>query len=226
MSLPKRPTLAQQAYEELSSQIVSGSLRAGERLFADRLANRLAISQTPVKEALALLERDGLVRGSARRASIVRRFRPADIIEVFEARMLLELNAVETGMRAGRATPAYVERLRALFDAHIAAVTRQTDDGLAEAIRLDRELHELLVQLGANDTICGWHHVVQRQTQTIRNYSLKIYTLERTRREHSAIVEAVAEGDVAKAVLALRTHLTASRDEMLSRAPEDLPVRP
>lgn len=225
MSSLKRATLAEQAYEELRSQIVSGRLRAGERLLADELADRLSISQTPVKEALALLERDGLVMGSARRASVVRRFQPADIVEVFEARMLVELHAVATGIAAGRATPAFVERLRAIFAQHIAAVEKQSAEALASAIKLDREFHELLVQLGANETIAGWHRVIQRQTQTIRNYSLKNYTLERTQREHSAIVEALALGDAEKAVAALRSHLTASRDEMLSRAPEDLPVR-
>jgi DNA-binding GntR family transcriptional regulator len=45
-------------------------------------------------------------------------------------------------------------------------------------------------------------------------------------REHGAIVEAVRAGDAAKLAAALRFHLNASRDEFLSRAPEDLPERP
>lgn len=225
MRILKRATLAEQAYEELRSQIVSGRLRAGERLLADEIADQFAISQTPVKEALALLERDGLVEGTARRASTVRRFEPADIVEIFEARMLVELHAVASGMAAGRATPEFVARLRGLFEQHVAEVRKQRDEALVDAIRLDREFHELLVQLGANETIAGWHRVVQRQTQTIRNFTLKSYTLERTEREHSAVVEAIASGDADQAVEALRSHLTASRDAMLSRAPEDLPVR-
>jgi DNA-binding GntR family transcriptional regulator len=221
----KRATLAEQAYEELRSQIVSGRLRGGERLLADEIADKLAISQTPVKEALALLERDGLVMGSARRASVVRRFEPADIVEIFEARMLVELHALSTGLAAGRATPDFVKRLSGLFEAHVSEVRKQKDEALADAIRLDREFHEMLVELGANETIAGWHRVVQRQTQTIRNFTLKSYTLERTEREHSAIVEAIARGDAEGAVEALRSHLTVSRDAMLSRAPEELPVR-
>ena len=60
----KRLTLAEQAYEELQEQIVSGRLPAGQRLLADELADAMAISQTPVKEALARLELDGLVEGA------------------------------------------------------------------------------------------------------------------------------------------------------------------
>jgi DNA-binding transcriptional regulator YhcF (GntR family) len=97
-----RSTLAEQAYEALQDRIVSGVLPAGHRLRAEELADSLAISQTPVKEALALLERDGLVEGASRRGSVVRRFSLADVEEIYAARMLLELNAAETGLAAGR----------------------------------------------------------------------------------------------------------------------------
>lgn len=221
----KRATLAEQAYEELRSQIVSGRLRAGDRLLADELADRLAISQTPVKEAIAQLERDGLVEGAARRVSVVRRFSPEDIVEIFEARMLAELHSVSTGFAAGRVTPEFAVQLRAIFGEHIAEVEKQSEEALADAVRLDREFHEALVGLGANSTIAAWHRVVLRQTQTVRNFTLKSYTLERTRREHAAIVEAIERGDADATIEALRYHLTVSRDAMLSREPEDLPLR-
>ncbi|BCP53877.1 GntR family transcriptional regulator [Kaistia sp. 32K] len=221
----KRATLAEQAYEELRSQIVSGRLPAGQRLLADQLAGELMISQTPVKEAIAMLARDGLVEGASRRASVVRHFTPEDIREIFEARMLVELDALGRGIASGRATPEFVARLRAIFEAHMAEVGKQNSDALVDAIRLDREFHELIVQLGANDTIASWHRVIQRQTQTIRNFTLKSYSLERTRREHSAIVEAVAKGEAEQAVAALRAHLLASRDAMMSREPGEFPVR-
>lgn len=221
----KRATLAEQAYEELRSQIVLGRLRAGDRLLADELADRLAISQTPVKEAIAQLERDGLVEGSARRVSVVRRFTPADIVEIFEARMLAELHSVESGFAAGRATADFARELRTIFEAHIAEVEKQSEEALADAVRLDREFHEALVALGGNQTIADWHRVVLRQTQTVRNFTLMSYSLERTKREHEAVVEAVERLDAEATVAALRLHLNASRDAMLAREPEDLPLR-
>src|SRR5689334_6450740 len=90
----RRQTLAEQAYEELQSQIMSGALPAGQRLLPEELAERLAISQTPVKEALAALERDGLVEGVSRRASNVRRFSAEDVEEIHQARILIELDAI------------------------------------------------------------------------------------------------------------------------------------
>ena len=182
---------------------------------AEELADLLAISQTPVKEALALLERDGLVEGSSRRGSTVRRFSLADIEEIYAARALLELNAADSGLANGRAGPQFVGDLRAIFDEQMTFVEMQTEGALLEAIRLDREFHELIVGLAQNRIVAGWHRTVLRQTQTIRNYSLARYDVGRTRREHSAIVEAFASGRTDAVIEALRGHFAASRDEFL-----------
>jgi DNA-binding GntR family transcriptional regulator len=222
----KRLTLAEQAYEELQEQIVSGRLPAGQRLLADELADSLAISQTPVKEALARLELDGLVEGASRRGSVVRRFTRDDVEEIYRARLLLEMHALTEGFSRGNVTPQFCDELQGIFDQQMVNIEQQTVAGLAEAIRLDREFHEMLVRLGENRLITGWHRIVLRQTQTIRNYSLARYDVGRARREHGAIVEAVRSGDVARAVDMLQIHVNASRDEFLSRPSEDLPIRP
>lgn len=205
---------------------MSGALPAGQRLLADELAGSLAISQTPVKEALALLERDGLVESASRRGSVVRRYSLADIEEIYAARMLLELHAVETGFAAGLTTSAFVDTLRQIFREQMENVEKQSEGGLFEAIRLDREFHEQIVRLSQNRLLIGWHRLVLRQTQTIRNYSLARYDPERTRHEHSAIIGAFDGSRAEAAIAALRNHLTASRNEFLSRPAEELPMRP
>jgi len=219
-----RSTLAEQAYEALQGKIVSGVLPAGQRLRTDELADSLAISQTPIKEALTLLERDGLVEGASRRATTVRRFTTADIEEIYGARMLLELNAAAAGAAEGRVDQEFARRLREIFDEQMSYVEKRNDVALFEAIRLDREFHELIVSLSQNQLLVGWHQVVLRQTQTIRNYPLVRYDAIRTRREHAAIVEAFEGGRSEEIVEALRRHLTASRDEFLSRPADELPL--
>ena len=73
-------------------------------------------------------------------------------------------------------------------------VEMQTEGALLEAIRLDREFHELIVWLVRTASLPAGTGTVLRQTQTIRNYPLVRYDVGRTRREHSAIVEAFASG--------------------------------
>src|ERR1700685_1842046 len=125
-------TLAEQAYEELQGQILSGRRPPGQRLLPDRLADELAISMTPVKEALALLERDGLIEGQSRRASAVRRFTREDIVQIYEARLLFELNALAEGRKARRITAEFLARLERAHEAQKRHATQKTREDLAE----------------------------------------------------------------------------------------------
>lgn len=225
MVTPRRSTLAEQAYEELQEKIVSGALPAGRRLLAEELADELAISPTPVKEALVRLAENGFVDAAARRASVVRRYSVEDIFEIYDARLLIEGHALERALKSGKVAPALVDELEEIVARQIEELSHQTDAGLAEAIRLDREFHGLLANLSDNRLLASWHGIVLLQTQTIRNYSLSRYALERVRREHGEIVAAIRSGDPDAAVGALRAHLKASCDEFTSRPPEDLPLR-
>jgi DNA-binding GntR family transcriptional regulator len=223
MSRIPRPTLATKAYIELQSQIVSGRLPAGTRLLAEELAERLDFSPTPIKEAMALLERDGLIEGDARRATAVRRYTHDDIVEIYEARLLLELNAVLVGHRARRITPSFLADLRRAHEAQMHFADQQTRAGLAEAIRCDREFHEIILGLARNKLMQGWHRTILRQTQTIRTHSLESYDIVVTRRDHSAIIDALRSGSPSSAARLLRAHLTGSRDVLTSQKLHKLP---
>ncbi|WP_027133230.1 GntR family transcriptional regulator [Geminicoccus roseus] len=220
-----RPTLAQQAYAEIQNKILSGELAAGQRLLPDALAAALAVSQTPVKEALALLERDGLVTGSERRASSVRRFTPQDILEIYEARILLEVNAITTAFDQGRADAGLLARLEAIVEAQLTLFPPASREVLVEIIALDRRLHETIMEAGGNRLLTEWHRSIQLQIQTVRTYSLENYDLERSRREHNQILDALRSGGREGIVAALSHHLASSRDDLIRRHPDELPLR-
>jgi len=218
-----RATLAEQAYEELHSQIVSGRRPAGQRLLAERLAVELAISQTPVKEALALLERDGLVEASSRKASAVRRFTREDILQIYDARILIELNAIGVGQRAKRFTPEFFAELEKAHEQQKVHAERRTREDLAEALRYDRAFHECIVSLTRNYLMIGWHRTILNQTQSIRTHSLETYKTPRSWLDHEAILNALKSGDYTGAKRELRTHLTGSCEQLASRPVEDMP---
>jgi len=216
-------TLAEQAYEELQSQILSGSRPAGQRLLPDRLADELAISMTPVKEALALLERDGLIEGQSRRASAVRRFTREDIAQIYEARLLFELNALTEGRKAERITSEFLVRLESVHEAQKRHAIRKTREDLAEALRYDRQFHECIVELTDNNLMIGWHRTILLQTQTIRTHSLETYNTPRSWQDHGAVLQALKRRHFADAARILKVHINGSRDQLTSRRQEDLP---
>jgi DNA-binding GntR family transcriptional regulator len=215
-----RSTLAEQAYSDLRQQIMSGRLPAGHRLLPEELALALAISPTPIKEALVRLDQDGLVAMETRRGAVVRRFTAQDVRDLYEARQLIELHALAQGFAERRIDRCFTERLHAVQAELLAHRALGSEAGLTDALGQDRAFHRLIVALSPNRTLADWHERVMMQTHTVRVYSLNTYPPERLAREHAAIVAAIRKGDAAAAHTALQRHLVLSRDEILSRLAE------
>jgi DNA-binding GntR family transcriptional regulator len=93
-------SLADDAYTRLRGDIVSGRIRPNARLIAADLAQELAISRTPVREALQLLAADGLV-ASAKRGYVVREHTADEIREIYEVRAGLESMAARLAAERG-----------------------------------------------------------------------------------------------------------------------------
>jgi DNA-binding GntR family transcriptional regulator len=217
MSRIVRSTLAEQAYSELRERIMSGRLSAGQRLMPEELAGRLAISPTPIKQALVRLATEGLVEAATRHGAVVRRFTRADITELYEARLLVEAHALRRGFATGCVGPGLVGELRAIQDGLAAHRRRATEEALNDALALDRAFHARLVAMIANRAIAEWHLRVLMQTHSVRIYSVDSYQMDRLQTEHEAVLAALGRGDARAAQGALRRHLTRSRDELTAR---------
>src|SRR4051794_22037772 len=87
------PTSAVRVHDELRSAILEGELAPGERLRAEAVAERLGTSRAPVREALLMLGRGGLVLIEPHRGAVVRAFDAADLLDLYEVRELIEPHA-------------------------------------------------------------------------------------------------------------------------------------
>src|SRR5215468_3117502 len=90
----KRTTLSEGAYEAIRRKIITGVLAPGSKLVVATLANGLELSATPVNEALAALEREGLVTYLPHRGYFVSAVTPEQVAEVYSVREVFELLAV------------------------------------------------------------------------------------------------------------------------------------
>lgn len=86
----KTPSLKQLVYDNLRSRIINGDLRPGARLLEGELSKDMDISRAPIREALNMLERDGLATIMPRRGAIVSVFTKEDVLYIWEMRELLE----------------------------------------------------------------------------------------------------------------------------------------
>lgn len=104
VKLQKSMGLRQRTYEVLRGHISAGRIKPGQRLIENAVAAELGISRTPVREALALLARDGLLVPTTR-GFMLPTFTERDVAEIYELRRLLEppafADAVEHATQAG-----------------------------------------------------------------------------------------------------------------------------
>src|SRR4051795_356347 len=102
------------AYAALHAAIVSGELSPGERLIEEELAEQLGQSRGAVRGAILRLGHEGLVVRERNRGARVRRFTPAEAIEILEARAALE--SLAAGYAAERRTDADARELQSLVE--------------------------------------------------------------------------------------------------------------
>jgi DNA-binding GntR family transcriptional regulator len=213
MSKLIKATLADQAYQELRSRIVSGRLAGGTRLLPNELANDLGISPTPVKEACARLEADGLVVASSRRGMVVRRFSAPDIEQLYDARWLIERGAAERAFINGRFTDELVARLEESLEQHRRHARWKTLDELSLALAYDRKFHQLLVGEARIDMVSDWLERILSQTHTVfvsvpGHYEISV-------EDHEHILDAVKARSLDRVLVAIEQHLANSRSNAL-----------
>lgn len=208
-----KTTLAEQAYQELRTRIVSGKLIGGTRLLPTELASDLGISPTPVKEACMMLEADGLVVSSSRRGMTVRQFTEADVDELYDARMMLEKSALEWAFANNRITEEFLAGLKESFEQHREFASGSTLDELAMALSYDRKFHRHLVAAGGVGMVSEWHERTLRQTHTV--FVSVSGNYQRSVDQHKDILDALAVKSLSQTIEALNQHLTLSRDNTL-----------
>lgn len=103
-----RRSLAEEAYQRISAAMLSGAIAPGARLVMDALADELAISRTPVRDALRRLEQEGLIEAAGRRGFVVREIDAEEIRQTYEAREAIEGYAARLAARRGEVAVAEV----------------------------------------------------------------------------------------------------------------------
>lgn len=206
------------AYRRLLDEIRRGTLPPGARLRETDLAERLGISRTPVREAIRLLEADGLVTHTPRLGATVRRLGHGEVVELYEMRAVLEGTAARLAARS--ASMVEIDELAALNAAMAGA------PGPEAARDLNRQFHHTLQQAARNRYL-GRTMAAIGKTLLI----LGPTTLADPARaaavvaEHDAILTALAGRDGAGAEAAMRAHIEAALKlrlrELRSREPED-----
>jgi DNA-binding GntR family transcriptional regulator len=176
------------------------------------IARQLGISRGPVREALAKLREEGLVRDEPRRGWFVADLTPEDIAEIYEVRSAIESRAAR--LIATRRDDGAFARLESLVEELRAAAA---DDDRARFADLDFELHENLTRLSRNRRL---HRVFLTHAGVLRTLlRLEITTqyesLDGILAEHEQLLGEILSRDGARAEAACELHLEQARERVI-----------
>jgi len=196
--IARPPGLADEVYRRLRADIMSLRLPPDSRVSVDSLARELGVSQTPIREALSMLEANGLVskRHFAGYATSPRMDR-AQLDELFEFRLLIEPHA------ARKAAEMMREDDIALLASGESAVSH---DGFAD---MDSEFHRLIAQGARNHLIADSLARLHIHIHIFRS-CFRTEIAEEAVHEHDAIIAAIRAHDGARAEAAMRRHIELS----------------
>jgi DNA-binding GntR family transcriptional regulator len=196
-------TLSREAYRALRTAILERRLPAGRKLVVRVLAEELGLSPTPIKEALAALEREGLVVAVPHRGYHVPRITAHDIEELYALREVVEgLAAARAAERADGALVVQLDRLLTRQRAHV----RQGD--IQHYGDLDLAFHQLLREASGNARLARVAESFNGQIRLLFGTSAQLPgRLQSSLQEHVGIVRAVKAGDPGAAEAAMRHHV-------------------
>jgi DNA-binding GntR family transcriptional regulator len=199
----KKESLAEQAFNLIKKDIISGKLAPEEELPEKKLAQELGISRTPVREALRRLAVEGLVVLSDQKIGRVASFTVEDALHFIEIRTLLEVYNLETSSLLKN--ELYGE-MRENLDAQLKAITEERYE---EFIDLDREFHLLLARHNPNPRLRTLIHTfntgVNRAFLVLSN-TLQFSAME-AYGEHRRIVDALEAGKIDDAKIEMADHM-------------------
>ncbi|SDT08791.1 transcriptional regulator, GntR family [Streptomyces sp. TLI_053] len=209
--LPRRQVLADDVYDVLKDWLQSGHIEPGSRVKIDTLAARLAISNTPIRQALGRLEADGLVHKQPYRGFVAASLPDRKTIaDMYECRLLLEPPT------AARAAAAVRSEDLAFLRAHVGADAPPHDSGELDAlVRADELLHGRLATMAGNTVVADTLERLFVRSRSFRSFYTREGAVHITRLEHEAVVLAISRGDGPGAAAAMTAHLEAAAERML-----------
>ncbi|MFF3372130.1 GntR family transcriptional regulator [Streptomyces sp. NPDC002680] len=194
--------------DALRSRILNGDFDPDEHLVEKSLADQYAVARHTLRIALQALESEGLLRREPRRGVFVASVEPEDVLDIFRARVALELEAVHVIVSRKLSLDAVREACR-----HLQAIPR--DASWTEVINRDFAFHHALVHAAASPRLARTYASLQAETRLAMVRQKPLYaTVTAVADEHGPIFDAVARGAEKEACALLRHHIEHSGQQL------------
>jgi DNA-binding GntR family transcriptional regulator len=188
--------------DRIREDVAAGTIRPGELIKQTVLAKRYGVSPTPVREALRILEADGMIVYSTHKGATVREMTPETAADLYRLRAAVESAATE--MAVERMTP---EKLQEIETRH-AAIDRALHEGAssAELSRLNKQFHFTIYEQASPLVLQYVETLWVRFTPPATIWGSEDAAIA-LQHDHDAILKALQEGDAAAAAKLAAEHV-------------------
>ena len=199
---------SERIYRELRERIISGSLAPGTRVVEVSLATELAVSRTPVREAVKRLQSEQLLAEDPLRGLVVRGPEAGEIEDVYRVREVLD--GLATRLAVPRVTEDDLARLEIILDSMREAIR---DGQMQHIVSANIAFHDVLYRCAGNLHLT---RIGRDLRDYVRRFSLEAFASpERAAavvQEHERILDALRRRDAEAAEVASRDHLRVARN--------------
>ena len=205
-------SLADQVFEKLENDIITGVYARGELLTELKLVETLGVSRTPIREALRRLEQERLIADSGK-GSVVLGITLDDLVDIMDIRQRIE------GLAAYYATKNLTsegkDKLISINELQDFYYNRHDIDNLR---RMDDQFHDAIYELCGraviHDALLPLHKKSQRFRRGVLDDSAR---KSKSIEEHKAICQAICDGEAEKAEELMRQHIINAKEAMIKR---------
>jgi DNA-binding GntR family transcriptional regulator len=195
-------------YHEVRRSIIMGEFKTGARLNVEEIAEHYQISVTPVRDALQMLNQEGLVTIKPRAGYFVTRITLKELRDMFELRNILELVAIERSI--DKIDPEQILQLRNVH----AGYTGDDDESYDRYTDENRCFHYLLAEASGNQELANLiGHLMDR----LARFMVLRHAGKTMEESHSKIVDALEKHDLEAARKALVDDIEGTRQAALDR---------
>jgi DNA-binding GntR family transcriptional regulator len=209
MTLSAYRTKREVATDLLREAIVRGELAPGTRLVLEELSQRYSVSMTPIREALSLLESEGLIAQSPHKGAVVTGLDREELLELYAIRGAIEELATLHGVP--RLTEDELAEMGRILD------TLERFEGPRDSfLDIDKQFHRVVYRAAGSRR---WLETIETLWQRSRRYMLGSASasgaVASLHADHRAILKACRERDAARAAEEIRAHLKRSEERLL-----------
>ena len=216
MAVFKSVSLADQVFEKLENDIITGVYPLGEILTELKLVEQLGVSRTPIREALRRLEQERLIQDSGK-GSVVLGITLEDLEDIMNIRQHVE--GLAAYYAAKNATEEGKNRLRHINELQDFYFEKRDIDNLQ---RMDDEFHDALYEMSSRTVLHDTLLPLHRKTMRYRKAAMKNEKRQHDSvMEHKEIIEAINAGDGERAQELMSAHIKNAKDHMIERFVEN-----